>query len=667
MLDVQLIKESEGIAANNLLPILGKKEYLETKSRNYGWLVTTNYILPFFLDKRSIFTRMVFTTGPIGKKEGLNNQDEKKFLDAVVDYVKKHTLCDFIYKAQSNVVFNVCPKESDCVPWGTYEVDLLKSDEELFNSFEGKSRNVIRKAIKEGVEVQVTEDIDLVYQHIKETLERQNSIHYPSRKYLEKLLNLKANVVFLIAMKKNAIQGSLVLLYDQERGYAMYAGSSNAPQTGSLDLLHYKAMTYLQKKNVSTYDFVGTRINIKKGSKKEGIDRFKRKFKPVLKEGYAFRTIIRPVKYYLYVLVSKLYLGLKGYAYTDPISEIKKEDAEIKELLLMGPRYNKKNSQMVSGTIVLFEELLRQMNLNQIKYTIIDTNKGNYTNFVVAYLSILFQFLFKFRSYSHISLHSSKDYMVFGIFIVVFGKIFNKKTSLRKFGGEAANIFTNASTLKKSYLTIIYSRFDNLFFETRYLVSFFSKINKNTFFFPNVRNRILECSLPRKFQKRFVFIGHVLKTKGIDEIIEASKNLDETYTIDIYGLLLDKRYNEEIFHKERVSYKGVLPPDEVLTKLNEYDVVLLPSYKEGYPGIIIEAYSLGIPVVATSLQGISEIVDHYETGILLEPKSVKELIDAIKFFNEENYVEMSKKAYKKFDDFRSDIRTKQFIEILENA
>ncbi len=323
-LEVQANKEIDNL--DDLLPILGKKKYLETKNQNYGWLTTDKYILPYFLDARSIFTRMVFTTAPIGKKEGLSGQDEKEFLDKIIDYVKKHKLCDFIYKAQSNVVFHTSPKESDCVDWGTYEIDLKKSNEELFNSFHRKSRNVIRKAIKEKVEIQTTQDVDLVYQNIKETLERQKSVHFPSNKYLEKLQKLQDNALFFIAVKENIIQGSLILLYDQKRGYAMYAGSIKTPQTGSLDLLHYEAMKFLQKKNVWVYDFVGTRITIKKGSKQEGIDRFKRKFNPTLKKGIAFRTIIRPRKYYLYLLVSKIYFLLKGSFYTDPISQIKKEE-----------------------------------------------------------------------------------------------------------------------------------------------------------------------------------------------------------------------------------------------------------------------------------------------------------------------------------------------------
>ena len=306
----------------DILPILGQQHYLTIKSSRYGWFATDTYLLPYFLDKRAIFTRMVFTTAAIARKENLSTEDEKFFLDQVVDYVKHHKLCDFIYKAQSNVVFHACPKESECVPWGTYEVDLNKSAEALFTSFNNKSRNAIRKARKENVTVQHTQDIDIVYTNIKETLQRQASLHYPSKAYLESLLKLRDNALFLIARKENRIQGSLVLLYDREQGYAMYAGSIATPQVGSLDLLHYEAMLLLQSKGVNIYDFVGTRLHITKGSKQAGIDRFKRKFNPTLRKGIAFRTVINPLKYYLYLYLSKVYFALKGIRYNDPISQI---------------------------------------------------------------------------------------------------------------------------------------------------------------------------------------------------------------------------------------------------------------------------------------------------------------------------------------------------------
>lgn len=333
----------------------------------------------------------------------------------------------------------------------------------------------------------------------------------------------------------------------------------------------------------------------------------------------------------------------------------------------MGPRINKKNPLLIGGAIAVFEELVNQFDKHNIRYHIIDTNKKNYSNIFTAYLSIIVQSLMKQRGCTHISLHSSRDYMFLGLIIIFIGKVFKKQTSLRKFGGEASEVYTNSKGIKKRVLKFIFSNMDVLFFEIKHVVQFFSKININCFWFPNVRNRLIESVLPRKYKKKFVFISHIKKEKGIDEILEASMQLDSSYTIDIYGFLMDKKYNIDYFENYNVSYRGALEANTVIDILNEYDVVLLPSYKEGYPGIIIEAYSLGIPVISTTLKNIEEIVDSYKTGILVKPGNIKELMYAMKYFNDENYSKISENAYKKFDDFKSDIQTKLFLERLINV
>ena len=648
-----------------VLPILGEAKYLETKSDEYGWFVSKNFVLPYYIDKKSIFSRLVFSTNIISTQNTVTKKAEKLFLDSVVMLVKEKKLCDFIYKAQSNVVFDVCPRRSTCVPWGTYIVDLAKSEEELFTSFNSKARNAIRKAIKEGVSVSQTQDVYLIYENIKETLRRQSSVHYPSLEYIQKLHQLD-NAVFLVAKHKESVQGTLILLYDKHRGYAMYAGSIQKPVLGSLDLLHYEAMKFLQSKNIPLYDFVGTRLNIKKGSKQEGIDRFKRKFNPQLEQGFAFRTIVRPFKFYMYFFMVRLYFRLKDVRYTDPITEIMTEtNSNDGYLLLLGPRYNTKNAQLVGGPIVLFEELIDQLKKNQITFKVIDTNKQNHANVFVAYLRIMLYLTCMSRTASHISLHSSRDYRILGVIVIILSKLHGKKSSLRKFGGEARDTYMNSKGFNKKIFTFIFTNFDYLFMETRYLVSFFKKLNSHTSWFPNVRNRVLEPKIPRSFERRFVFISHVIQEKGVREIIEVANQLDDSYTVDIYGPLIFQDFEKKDFDNTLVNYKGALSSDRVLSTLNQYDVVLLPSYKEGYPGIVIEAYSLGMPVITTNLDSISEIVDDYKTGILVTPKNVEQLRNAIEFFNEANYVNMSQNAYEKFNDFKSDVVTKKFIEIID--
>jgi len=321
---IDILKSDSTI--NVKLPIMGQERYIKAKSDNYGWFQSESCILPFILDKRFIFTRMVFMSEIVARKEKLSLEDEKNFLNEVVDYIGKQKLCDFIYKAQSNVIFNVCPKSAVCVPWGTHIVDIDKSEEDLLMSFKSKSRQKIRKAIKTGVTIEKTEDINLIYEHIKETLERQKSIHYPSLEYLKSLQkNLGENSKFFVAIQDGKIQGCVNIVYDGEKGFAIYAGSHPKPTYGALNLMYYEIMKYLQQRGVKTFDFVGTKINIKPDSKFSGISQFKNSFKPVIHEGYAFKVVVNPFKYFLFNIMSKIYLGIKGYQYSDPIDNIKRE------------------------------------------------------------------------------------------------------------------------------------------------------------------------------------------------------------------------------------------------------------------------------------------------------------------------------------------------------
>jgi hypothetical protein len=305
------------------LPILASQKYLQNKSKTYGWLVSDNFILPYFLDKRLIFTRMVFTYRLIHQKENLNIKDEEIFLDGVVDFIKQKKLCDFIYKAQSNVIFNNCPKSSDCVKWGTYLVDLSLSEEELLSSFHVKHRNVIKKASKDGVVIQETTNLDKIQEIIADTMTRQKVIHFPSKQYLKQLkTTISNNLLFLKAVKDGELQGVAVFIYDNKQSYYMYGGSIPRPYTGSMNLLHFEAMKIFKEKNINFYDFVGARLTFSQGSKYEGLDRFKRRFGGSLQKGMAFRVVVNPIKFKLFNAISKIYLKVKGYNYTDPIDSI---------------------------------------------------------------------------------------------------------------------------------------------------------------------------------------------------------------------------------------------------------------------------------------------------------------------------------------------------------
>ncbi len=334
------------------------------------------------------------------------------------------------------------------------------------------------------------------------------------------------------------------------------------------------------------------------------------------------------------------------------------------KILLIGPLTNKKNPKLIGGAIVLFQNLLDELEEQQRPYLLIDSNKQNYKNIFIAYISIFMQIFSKQFLVKHISLHSSRDYFILMPFILVCGKLFNRSTSLRKFGGEAWETLNQSKGLKYRLLLYIFKNVDFLFLEMKFLVNNFLKLNQNSFWFPNVRNRPNMVKEKRNFSKRFVFISHIKKEKGVDEIVEVVSLLDKNYTIDLYGIINDNRYSEDYFKKKGISYKGALDANRVLKTLSSYDVLLLPSYQEGYPGIVIESYSLGIPVITTNLIGLREIVDNYKTGITIPIKNILELKSAIEYFNFENYNQMSQYAQKKFLLFNTQDRTKKFLDII---
>ena len=93
---------------------------------------------------------------------------------------------------------------------------------------------------------------------------------------------------------------------------------------------------------------------------------------------------------------------------------------------------------------------------------------------------------------------------------------------------------------------------------------------------------------------------------------------------------LDSLTWEEI--QEYVRRGIVLVPGwqkDVIPWLAITDIFVLPSYREGAPVAVLEAMAMGLPVVATDVPGCREAVVHGETGFLVPPRDVDELVQAI--------------------------------------
>ena len=321
---VQIVTNVEDLPRIKNLSILSTDQYLSVKSDDYGWFVDENFIMPFFIDKKLVFRRLVITHAPIKIDEAFNDVDgekEQTFVDDIITYLdKNNTIADYIEKAQANVVFNKYPQKANVIPWGTYLVDINKDDEQLLASFHTKHRNVIRKAIKDGCIVEKS-TIEIVQECITSTLTRQK-VHAPSIDYYKKLKErIPENVEFYHVINDGKIDGVALVIYGKISGYYMYGGSAEHHHTGSVNLLQYEIMKDLRKKGVMQYDLVGARIIYEEGSKYEGIQRFKSRFSSKMLEGFSFNYILNPFKYKLFMLLVKTYGLFSGFKYTDTISQ----------------------------------------------------------------------------------------------------------------------------------------------------------------------------------------------------------------------------------------------------------------------------------------------------------------------------------------------------------
>ncbi|QKF61462.1 GNAT family N-acetyltransferase [Campylobacter curvus] len=315
------------------LPIFAKKEFLSSRSTKFGWFVDKNFILPFYINKKLIFSYVVLPYQTIYKDETLTIIEEKNFLNDVVGIVKSQMkYVDFIAQPPSSVVFGVYPDGCLYTRFGSYQIRLDQSEQTIFSNIHTKHRNAIKKAIKD--EVFIKEGLDfkeIAVSLIKDTMLRQNMMS-PQKTVLYKELNaLKNNIKIYVAEKNGIYQGCAIVYYDCSCAYYIYGGSISHPYSGSLNLLHWQIIKDMKSKGIKIYDFVGARINPIKGGKLEGIQRFKSRFGGKMKVGYLWKYPIKPLKYKLFEYLKYSYAFLNGNKY---IGDIIDQEIKTKTILL---------------------------------------------------------------------------------------------------------------------------------------------------------------------------------------------------------------------------------------------------------------------------------------------------------------------------------------------
>jgi glycosyltransferase involved in cell wall biosynthesis len=134
------------------------------------------------------------------------------------------------------------------------------------------------------------------------------------------------------------------------------------------------------------------------------------------------------------------------------------------------------------------------------------------------------------------------------------------------------------------------------------------------------------------------FAGRIVKDKGIREIIEAFKMLNEHTKESRLFLLLIGPFEHDLDPLSAAdrdyldrSQNIVLPgfQSDVRPWMATSDIFVFPSYREGFPNVVLQACALEVPCVVSDINGCNEIIQHGITGLIVKPKDVGTLFTAL--------------------------------------
>ena len=166
--------------------------------------------------------------------------------------------------------------------------------------------------------------------------------------------------------------------------------------------------------------------------------------------------------------------------------------------------------------------------------------------------------------------------------------------------------------------------------------------------FGNVKGIDMEHYNPALFDKgphsdgfTFVFVGRIVRDKGINELVAAFDRLHRDYPNARLVLIGPREDNldpvlpstlDRINSGDGIQATGT--QSDVRPFYATADALVFPSYREGFPNVVIEAGAMGLPSIVTDINGSREIIIDGENGVIIPPRNEEALYQAMKWFVE---------------------------------
>lgn len=295
--------------------------------------------------------------------------------------------------------------------------------------------------------------------------------------------------------------------------------------------------------------------------------------------------------------------------------------------------------------------------------------------FVKAWLSLVFYCLFN-RKIEVVHFHGVSNISFWRKCIFIYTAIFLNKKVIYHIHGAKFNLFAErhykavANILKRVDVVVALSESWKNFFNEKFYC-------KRIMVMPNI------IPLPDYYkektflEKKYVeasFLGYLDNRKGIFDILDMlnqyQTELRGKFLLHIGGngrendvKYLIKQYGIE----DIVVFEGWVNAERKKDLLNNSDFYLLPSYNEGLPISILEAMSYHLPIVATPVGGIPEVVKYGENGFLITPGHIDELFQAVNLLvqNPQLRASMGQSSWQKVQPYLPENVEKNLIKLYD--
>ena len=181
--------------------------------------------------------------------------------------------------------------------------------------------------------------------------------------------------------------------------------------------------------------------------------------------------------------------------------------------------------------------------------------------------------------------------------------------------------------------------------------------------FPNA-----ECSKSVNELPYALFVGRLSAEKGIKTLLVAWANLGDEYLLKVAG---DGDLADLLHNQHHVQALGRLNASEVSSIMQQAAFLILPSeWFEGFPMVIVEAFAHGLPIIASRLGSMAEIIQEGENGLLFTPGDAEDLLEKIKYLFArpqllQNMCENARRTY--LDHYSDAINYQQLIAIYQDV